>query len=1241
MRILAIRGKNLASLAGPFEILLHAGPLEQAGLFAITGQTGSGKSTILDALCLALYDKMPRLPDGHGYAVGHQDEDESQRVTSNDVRSILRRGTSSAFAEVDFMGKDKHYYRARWEVGKARGKVDGRLQAQEITLSNIASGQRIGQGKKNTLEAISELINLNFDQFRRSVLLAQGDFAAFLKAKKDERSSLLERITGTDIYSDLSIAAFERTRQEKDILNRIVIQLQDQIPLDMQARKELEHQRDHFINQLIELDKQIVTNQKVLDWHAELKKLQGAERIASYALAQSQNAWNATENERILIRTTEAAQPLRPLLSQYETASAEFRDVQQKLKSSSEQRKAAETKLQTGKEQLTRLAGWLGEAEKQQQQAQPLLIKARALDIRIDIVQSAIDTLSAEENRVNEDLKTAGKEHAFLINQQKEHASLLQKLTVWLDQNQALKPIATEWPRWEAELERYQSLKTHKKEAEFKTEQLRSSVNNEASRLTDLQLAIEESHQKLEHHLETLEQLKQQDRRQSVEDLYGLKDDLEVKRNHIATALSLATNALELQQAIKTDTGILTLIEQTINENSLHLQILNRQQLANDSALSEAKKVLDLIQATTHKNAEQFRQLLLKDQPCPVCGALEHPWKDQANIGNEHAAAQLSRVGELENQRASIIKAITELNRNVSHGQEQKTTLADKLAEARAKHDKCVTDWTALAIYDKPDFPIADAELLPLLKLRNEQIISDWELIKKQEKAALELQKQIKTAQNLIDAAKLKKESLFAEYAALDKKHSQNKSGLEHVIDNSRELERQLKTIIDLLAAPFQGFENWQPRLHEATAEFKRDYAAKVKQFQQTGKQVEIADQALQKTNHDEKLSEQVFHQYRQLYQSKHADTLRAIAEKQMLLVERKTCFNGLAADSYEQTINQKVQQARTDHQTALDEVNQAETYLATHKQNHQHWQAEAIRRHNNLEKALSALNQSLEKHSLDLEQLIELLKKDDAWLAEQKAIRAARERTLQEAAALLKVKAGDKQRHESQTVEISEEIANTALIELQQRRQELNSLKEEQAILLREDDKKISTGSRLKSELDKQQNWWRQWESLNELIGSKNGVKFRVFAQSLSLEALLAHSNQHLNDFARRYSLQRVPGSDLELQIIDRDMADDVRSVHSLSGGESFLVSLALALGLASLSSNKTQVESLFIDEGFGSLDPETLDIAIASLDTLQALGRKVGVISHVPILVERIGAKVVVEKQGGGRSSVIIVRG
>lgn len=387
MRILAIRGKNLASLAEPFEILLNEGPLEQAGLFAITGQTGAGKSTILDALCLALYDKIPRLPDGHGFAVGHKDEDENLRVVSTDVRSILRRGTSNAYAEVDFIGKDKHHYRARWEVSKARGKADGRLQAQEVTLTKIDDGQRIGQGKKNTLELISDLIDLNFDQFRRSVLLAQGDFAAFLKAKKDERSSLLERITGTELYSELSIAAFDRARQEKDALNQIANRMQDQIPLDAEARQQLEQQRDQFITQLADLDKQIAANQKIIDWYAELKKLQEAERVARDALVISQQAWDAAETERQLIQKVEAVQPLKPLLAQYQTANAEHQDAQQKLKDSSALHLATETKLQTAKEQLSASEKSLAAAEQQQQQAQPVLIKARALDTRIDVVR--------------------------------------------------------------------------------------------------------------------------------------------------------------------------------------------------------------------------------------------------------------------------------------------------------------------------------------------------------------------------------------------------------------------------------------------------------------------------------------------------------------------------------------------------------------------------------------------------------------------------------------------------------------------------------------------------------------------------------------------------------------------------------------------------------------------------------------------------------------------------------------
>lgn len=1241
MRILAIRGKNLASLAEPFEILLNEGPLEQAGLFAITGQTGAGKSTILDALCLALYDKIPRLPDGHGFAVGHKDEDENLRVTSNDVRSILRRGTSNAYAEVDFIGKDKHHYRARWEVSKARGKAEGRLQAQEVTLSKIDDGQRIGQGKKNTLELISDLIDLNFDQFRRSVLLAQGDFAAFLKAKKDERSSLLERITGTELYSELSIAAFDRARQEKDELNLITNRMQDQIPLDAEARQQLEQQRDQFINQLADLDKQIADNQKIIDWYAELKKLQEAERVARDSLVISQQAWDAAETERQLIQKVEAVQPLKPLLSQYQIADAEYQDAQKKLKDSGEQQIASETKLQTAKELLSASEQTLAAADQQQQQAQPVLIKARALDTRIDVVRQTVGGLSTEENQLLIALDSAEKEHQALLNRQAEQASVLQQLTIWLEQNQVIKAIAAEWSRWDAELERYQTLNARKTEAALNANQLRLSVVKEEGSLAELKSAIDDGQKNLELHQQTLSQLKNQDSQTSLEDLHQIKDELENKRGQVAQALGLANNAQALQQAIRQDTDKLAVTEKTINDSTLQLQILSQQQLANGIALSEAKKALELIQATTHKNAEQFRALLQDDQPCPVCGALEHPWKDHAGIGNEHALAQSARVAELENQHATLIKTIAELTKGLSQSQEQKTVLTNKLAEAQTQLAQCGNDWAALAMHEKLDFAVTDDQLLLALKSHEDQINSALEQIKQQEKAALELQKQLKAAQELFDAVKLKKESLSAEYTSLDKQHAKNKADLEYVTAGISELEKQLQAIVDLLAIPFSQLDSWQSHLQDASAVFRQDYATKVQQFQRTEQQIDVAAKALETINHDERLAEQVLKQSRQQHQMKRSELNTQTAEQQKLSQEREVLLPTVSADSYEQTLNQNLQGARVAYQQAGNTVSQAETELASHKQNQQHWQTEAARRYNNLEKALSELNQSLEKQAIDLEQLSRLLEKDAPWLAAQKTQMAALERSLQESAALVKVKSDDCLKHSNNPIEISEEDAGKLSAELQQQRQIAHSQKEEQIILLREDDKKIESGRLLKTELDSQRDRWEQWESLNELIGSKSGAKFRTFAQSLTLEALLAHSNQHLEDFAKRYALQRVPGSDLELQIIDRDMADDVRSVHSLSGGESFLVSLALALGLASLSSNKTQVESLFIDEGFGSLDPETLDIAIASLDTLQALGRKVGVISHVPILVERIGAKVVVEKLGGGRSSVVISGG
>ena len=1248
MRIVAIRGKNLASLADEFEILLNEGALQTAGLFAITGQTGAGKSTILDALCLALYDKMPRLPSGDGFLIGHKNEEDSQRVRHNDVRSILRRGASHGFAEVDFVGKDKQLYRARWQVRKAGNKASGKLQPQEMLLSNITSGLRIGQTKTSVLEAISDLVDLNFDQFRRSVLLAQGDFAAFLKAKKDERSSLLERITGTELYSDISIAAFGRAKVEKTELDRISGLMNNQIPLDSDTRQVLEQQRDGLTASLGELDKQITDNQKIIDWYAELKKRQAAERVASVALAERSQAWQDAEPLRARVKLVETAEPLRPLLSHYQTAQADFVDAEEKLKTTAQLLNTTHEKLRDRTQQLNTQAEQLHAAETEQQQAQTVLKAIRALDTRLEVLKTALNELSAEEKQLNSALTAAQQEQDTLLKQQTEQHETLEQVSDWLTEHQDLDALAAEWTHWDSELQRYTAFITQHESEVKAAEHIKVTVDNNQHRLTDLQTDMDANKLLLDTQLGTLEELKKQmdwdDDGLTFSHLHTAREALEVESEHIKHAQLLVNTASALQQAITKDAPLLASCQQTLTDTEKRLDTLTQQQILNTNSLDEAKKALALIEATSHKDAEQLRRLLIPDQPCPVCGALEHPWQAHAvQLGNDYTQAQQQRVDELDAEKARLITDIGNAQSIIDQATSKAAELSNNTLLAQEKIHALNSDWQVLAWDNKPALPLNDAQLLPLLNQQRERVTAELTHIKQQEKDALALQQQLKTVQLSFDTSKQQHERLSSKHAALDKQHMQHKTELRAHLANIDNVKKQLNAIVEALSVPCASLADWHSYLASPSALGK-----KVQEFKDTQQQQETLSKNLATVEQQAQLAAQTVAQCKQQLALKQAAIRRETTQQYSLLSQRVALVELLTpndvtmtADAIEQRINTLVSTAKTAHQHADNAFKVASAKLAQHTSQQQFWQAESTRRAAVLHQAETALNQKLEQLTINHAQLSELLQQDESWLSEQKVHLAQAEQTLQAATALLTVKTDDRTQHEQQAVAVTEYTATDTATQLQQQKQQLVEQQQECVMQLREDDKKIADSRHLQADLDKQLHRWEQWQSLNELIGSANGSKFRVFAQSLTLEALLTHSNKHLADFAKRYALQRVPNSDLELQIIDRDMADDVRSVHSLSGGESFLVSLALALGLASLSSNKTQVESLFIDEGFGSLDPETLDIAIASLDTLQALGRKVGVISHVPILVERIGAKVVVEKQGGGKSTVTVVGG
>ncbi len=372
MKILKISGKNLASLAGQFEVDFEQEPLASAGLFAISGPTGAGKSTLLDALCLALYDATPRLLKVQGRASNLPDVG-SETISPHDTRTLLRRGAADGFAEVDFVGNDGAAYRARWNVRRARGKADGGLQPTTMSLHRLPALQAIGGTKTEVKQEIEQRIGLSFEQFTRAVLLAQNEFSAFLKTDDNERGELLETLTGSAIYTEISKRAYERSKLEQDVLRGLNARLSDQKPLAIDSRFELDAQSAVADAAVTALDERKGILEQQSRWHHEAEKLQHGEQLAHQCWQASVADVEASGVRRTTLATLETVQAARPMVNELARIDTEIAQVQATHASSAaalEQAKTAQDEVTTT---LQAASGQLQLAESAQRNAAPQL----------------------------------------------------------------------------------------------------------------------------------------------------------------------------------------------------------------------------------------------------------------------------------------------------------------------------------------------------------------------------------------------------------------------------------------------------------------------------------------------------------------------------------------------------------------------------------------------------------------------------------------------------------------------------------------------------------------------------------------------------------------------------------------------------------------------------------------------------------------------------------------------------
>ena len=362
MKILAIRLKNLTSIEGMVEVDFTAEPLHSAGIFAISGPTGAGKSTLLDALCLALYDKAPRFATSVE-SVNLADVGDNQ-INQSDVRNLLRRGTSDGYAEVDFLGIDGRRYRSRWSVRRTRNKISGSLQPQTLEVKELDTEKEFQGTKKELLIQLVELVGLTYEQFTRTVLLAQNDFATFLKSKGAAKAELLEKLTGTGVYSRISQEVYARNKAAQEevtlIQNRMnVIELMpEEELLALQKEKELSAEKSVTgIKLLAEQNEQLNVVRSLKMQEDLWKKKQQEEQEEQARLKMLQGALASQEEGLVHFKAQwEAIQPdlkkARQLDVQIQSQQDSYTQSKQMLQSANKQVSEQEQKMRMATEQL-------------------------------------------------------------------------------------------------------------------------------------------------------------------------------------------------------------------------------------------------------------------------------------------------------------------------------------------------------------------------------------------------------------------------------------------------------------------------------------------------------------------------------------------------------------------------------------------------------------------------------------------------------------------------------------------------------------------------------------------------------------------------------------------------------------------------------------------------------------------------------------------------------------------------